>query len=295
MTLELQTASLRRFNRTFTPRIGVLEESFLGTGRPFGPSRVLFEVGAEGCGVRELRERLGLDSGYLSRLLRSLEDEGLVEVAVDPADRRRRVARLTRRGAGVRRRLDARSEARARSLLEPLTEGQRRRLTDALATAELLIRAGGVVAREVDPASPPAQAAMRAFFEEIDARFPDGFDPGDALTADAPGMRPPTGTFLALTSDGASVAGGGLRRLDDATAEVKRMWVDPAWRGAGLGSRLLHALEAAARDRGYRTVRLDTRRILTEAMALYARAGYREIPRYNDNPYAQAWFEKPLP
>ena len=71
---------LRRFNRSYTQRIGVLGESYLDTGRPLGASRVLFEVGADGARVAELRRRLGLDSGYLSRLLRQLEQEGLVTV-----------------------------------------------------------------------------------------------------------------------------------------------------------------------------------------------------------------------
>ncbi|MFC6343515.1 MarR family transcriptional regulator, partial [Nocardioides hankookensis] len=73
--------TLRRFNRTYTQRIGVLDESFLGTGRPLGVSRLLFEIGPDGAGVRGLRDRLGLDSGYLTRLLKRLGEEGLVEVA----------------------------------------------------------------------------------------------------------------------------------------------------------------------------------------------------------------------
>src|SRR3954454_25198780 len=94
------TDTLRRFNRTYTQRIGALDESFLGTGRPLAVSRLLFEIGPDGAGVRELRERLDLDSGYLTRLLRRLVDEGLVELQADPLDGRRRVATLT--GAGRR-------------------------------------------------------------------------------------------------------------------------------------------------------------------------------------------------
>jgi DNA-binding MarR family transcriptional regulator len=101
---------LRRFNRTYTQRIGALDESFLGTGRPLGPSRLLFEVGSTGASVRELRDRLGLDSGYLSRLLRSLESDGLVDVRPDPDDARRRRVTLTRLGRSAWRRLDDRSE-----------------------------------------------------------------------------------------------------------------------------------------------------------------------------------------
>ena len=139
------TDTLRRFNRTYTQRIGALDESFLGTGRPLGVSRLLFEIGPDGAGVRELRERLTLDSGYLTRLLRRLDEEGLVTVSPDPADRRRRVATLTAAGRRARRQLDDRSEELAEQLLAPLTERQRSRLADALAIADLLVRAATIL------------------------------------------------------------------------------------------------------------------------------------------------------
>src|ERR1700749_1190127 len=94
MTVEQQTATVRRFNRSYTQRIGALEDSFLGTGLPLPAIRLMFEIGSEPGTVRDLRARLGLDSGYLSRLLRRLESDGLVEVTPDLKDRRRRVATL---------------------------------------------------------------------------------------------------------------------------------------------------------------------------------------------------------
>ena len=90
------------------------------------------------------------------------------------------------------------------------------------------------------------------------------------------------------------VACGGLQRHSQTVGEVKRMWVDPEWRGCGLGVRLLVALEEEARRLGYREIYLDTNGTLTEAIAMYGRAGYRPIERYNSNPYAQAWFAKSL-
>lgn len=282
---------LRRFNRSYTQRIGALDDSFLGLGLPLGTARVLFETG-DGCGVQELRERLGLDSGYLSRVLRQLEERELVEVTADPADRRRRTVTPTEAGRRTRRTLDDRSEELAARLLEPLTGRQRDRLTEALATADLLVRAATVSLDPVDPAAPPARRAMQCYFDELDRRFPGGFDPGP--TDDVSTMAAPGGTFVLAVSDGSPVACGGVQRLAAEVGEVKRMWVDDAWRGAGLGSRMLRRLEAEAASLGYAAVRLDTHRTLGEAVAMYERAGYREIERYNDNPYAQAFFEKAL-
>ncbi len=287
------TAVLRRFNRSYTQRIGALDESFLGLGLPLGGARLLFEIGAEVAPtVHRLRARLGLDSGYLSRLLRSLEEQGLVTVEPDPADRRRRLVRLTARGRRTRQRLDDRSEQLAAGLLEPLSERQRIRLSEALATADLLVRAATVRLEEVDPTDPDARAAVQHYFDELDRRFETGFDPG---AGDDPALyRPPHGTFVVARSDGDPVACGAVQPIADSTAEIKRMWVHDDWRGAGLGARMLRRLEDDARTAGYDVVRLDTNSVLTEAIAMYERAGYHSIERYNDNPYARCWFEKGL-
>jgi DNA-binding MarR family transcriptional regulator len=263
----------------------VLDESFLGTGRPLGVSRLLFEIGPDGAGVRELRDRLSLDSGYLTRLLRRLDEEGLVVVSADPVDRRRRAAALTDAGLRAWRELDDRSETLAQQLVAPLTERQRERLVEALATADLLVRAATIQLREVEPTEPAAVDAAGRYFAELRRRFPDGFDPGEPDHA---------GTFLLATSDGLPVAYGGVRALSPETGEIKRMWVHEDWRGAGLGSRMLRELESLAVRLGHHRVVLDTNGTLTEAIAMYGRAGYLAVERYNDNPYAEAWFEKDL-
>ncbi len=287
--------SLRRFNRSFTRRIGVLTDSYLDTGRPLGPSRVLFELGAGPTRVVDLRHRLELDSGYLSRLLRQLEAEGLVTVDVDPADGRQRIVRLTTKGEREWRRLDERSERRARDLLSPLSARQRAELAAALATAERILAAAAVSTRAVDPRSSGARQALAQYFAELASRFPTGFDTDQAgAAADAGELRPPHGAFIVVTSDGATVGCGALKRIDDTTAEIKRMWIHPDWRGLGLGRRLLVELEDVARRIGRRRVVLDTNETLTEAIAMYERAGYRAVERYNDNPYAQRWFAKTL-
>jgi DNA-binding MarR family transcriptional regulator/GNAT superfamily N-acetyltransferase len=290
-----QVAIVRNFNRTYTPRIGALDDSFLGSRLPLAAARLLFEIGPGGAAVIELRRRLALDSGYLSRLLRMLEDARLVTVGHDPTDRRRRLCRLTPSGRRRWTQLDRRSDEIAERLLAPLTPGQRARLTDALATADRLLRAAQVAFEPVDAAGDAATAAMRSYFAELDARFPRGFDPGDALGPGAAAMAAPDGVFLlAVADDGAVVACGGVQRLASDTAEIKRMWVDPDWRGTGVGRRMLAELEGHVVRLGYPRVVLDTNATLTEAIAMYTSAGYQPIERYNDNPYAERWFAKQL-
>jgi GNAT superfamily N-acetyltransferase len=158
----------------------------------------------------------------------------------------------------------------------------------------LLVRAATVSLDVVDPAGEPARAAVARYVAELDRRFPSGFAPGVPTDDDHAGMRAPRGIFVVAVGDGVPVACGGVQTIGPGVAEVKRMWVDPDWRGAGLGARLLRRLEDEARALGHASIRLDTNGTLTEAIAMYHRAGYRSIDRYNDNPYAQAWFEKEL-
>src|SRR5215831_7729192 len=119
---------VRSFNRTMTERVGALNDHFLGRNHPLGEARLLWEIGEEGASVRELRRRLGLDSGYVSRLLRSLEGQGLIVVGPSKHDGRVRYVRLTRSGLRERAELDQRADAFAHSLLEPLGERQRVKL-----------------------------------------------------------------------------------------------------------------------------------------------------------------------
>src|SRR5262245_23109219 len=145
-----QVAQVRRFNRAVTQRVGALDEDYLARGRPLGEARVLWEIGEEGCEVRALRSRLGLDSGHASRLLRSLETAGLIEVVPGPEDRRARAARLTPPGLAERAELDRSSEELAGSILDPLNSDQRERLVSAMREVERLLTAALVELREVD-------------------------------------------------------------------------------------------------------------------------------------------------
>ncbi|HTM69515.1 MAG TPA: helix-turn-helix domain-containing GNAT family N-acetyltransferase [Luteimonas sp.] len=292
MDEETQVRQVREFNRAVTRRIGALDDDYLGRGRPLAVSRLLFEIGREGADVAALRTRLSLDSGYLSRMLRVLEGEGLVAVSPTPGDARKRRAALTRKGLREFAALDARSERFAASVLAPLGAARRQRLVEAMAEVERCLRASAVRIACADPASAEARACVDAYLREIAARFEGGFDPSRGPTAEPGELVPPKGAFLLARLDGEAVGCGAIKVLARGVGEIKRMWVAPAARGLGIAQRLLEALEAQAAALGLSTLRLDTQRSLVEARALYERNGYREIPRYNDNPYADYWFEK---
>lgn len=291
---EHQIQQVRSFNRAVTRRIGVLTDDYLGRGRPLAESRLIFEIGCDGAEVRDLRARLSLDSGYLSRLLRSLEAQGLAKSRPAPGDARVRRVTLTAKGRREVNLLDRRSQDFATSLLASLGPRQRERLTGAMAEVERLMRAAAVTIEAADPAGADARACIDAYLRELDERFETGFDASVGPSADPQELVPPSGVLLLARLDDAALACGALKVIGPGIGEIKRMWVSPNARGLGIAQRLLDALEAQARDMRLATLRLDTNRTLTEARALYARNGYREIDRYNDNPYADHWFEKQL-
>jgi GNAT superfamily N-acetyltransferase/DNA-binding MarR family transcriptional regulator len=285
---------VRRFNRVVVRRVGALEDGYLGRGRSLGEARLLWEIGPDGAEVRSLRARLGLDSGYLSRLLRALEGDGLVTVDCAEHDARVRTARLTPAGLAERVELDRRSDDVAASFLAPLNERQRDRLIAAMGEVERLMAAAMVQVEVTSPAHPDARFCQRSYVEELGSRLEGGFDPSRSVSMDDPEVTPPAGLFLVARLDGEPVGAVGLKFHDGEPAEIKRMWVAQAARGLGLGRRLLAEVEARAVEHGVHTMRLDTNKVLTEAITLYRSAGYREVEPFNDQVYADLYFEKDL-
>lgn len=284
---------VRRFNRTVTQRIGALSDEYLSRQRPLGASRLLWEIAADGSDARSLRARLDLDSGYLSRLLRMLENEGLVTVEPHADDQRVRLIRLTDAGHRERAEIDRRSDELAHSLLSSLDEGSQRQLLDAMATVERLLTAGLVDVRVVDPSSEAAEFCVRSYFAELDSRFDAGFDLEVSKSADISEFAEPTGLLLVAHLHGEPVGCGALRFYDQGT-DVKRMWVAKSARGLGVGRRILSELERHARQRGITSLRLETNRNLHEAINLYRSTGYVEVDAFNREPYAHHWFAKDL-
>lgn len=289
-----QISQVRRFNRLVTQRIGALNDHFLGRDRSLGESRVLHEIGPGGCDLRDLRARLGLDSGYLSRLVRSLVGKGLVRIRPLPEDRRVRRAELTPAGLAEYETQDRLSDEGAVALLEPLAEPQRARLLAAMGEVERLLRAAGVRIDPVHPGEPSARRCVAAYFAELGRRFGEGFDPQASISAGDEELVPLRGVFLVATLDGEPVACGAVKRVTADTGSVKRMWVAETARGLGLGRRMLDALESHARALGFTRLVLETNRALREAIALYRSSGYREVAAFNDDPYADHWFEKEI-
>ena len=148
--------------------------------------------------------------------------------------------------------------------------------------------------RAMDAGRPPASDLLEAMVVDLIPLYGriDGSDAPRGLPED---FSPPGGVFLVgFDDDGTPVCGGGVKRLADDLGEIKRMYVVPPARGRGLARELLVGLEDAARQLGYRRVRLDTGPKQPHAERMYRTAGYVEIPDYNGNPHASFWGEKHL-
>jgi DNA-binding MarR family transcriptional regulator/GNAT superfamily N-acetyltransferase len=285
---------VRRFNRTVMQRMAQLDDRGLARHRPLAAARLLYEIGPDGCEVRTLRTRLGLDSDRASHLLSALKADGMVELVAGRLDRRVRTARLTPAGLAERKAIDEASDALVESLLRRLNARQQKRLVDAMADVERLLTAAMVDMRPVDPLHPDARHCVRAYVAELNRRSDSGYDPSKGVSAEPHELRPPAGVFLVASLHREPVACGAVKHHADAPSEIKRMWVAESVRGLGLGRRLLARLETEAIRSGATAARLETNGALTEAIGLYRAAGYREVPAFNDEPFAHHWFEKTL-
>ncbi len=293
-TAGADVAHVRSFNRVVTQRIGALDDRYLGTDRPLGQDRLMWEIGVAGCEVRSLRARLGLDAGHASRLLRALESAGLATVEPSLADRRVRVARLTRRGRSELERLTRRSDELAASILDPLEPAEREELVAAMRTVKRLLTVTEIDIRQVDAAAEDAQRCIAAYVAELNRRSERGYDPANGVSAEPHELNPPAGLFLVAYRRGDAVGCGGVKHHPGAPSEIKRMWVAENARGLGIARRLLAALEGDARRSGASIATIETSGTLFEAIALYRSVGYVEVAPFNDEPFADHWFAKTL-
>ena len=288
---SVSIARIRRFNRAVTTEVGALDTSFLGRGRPLGAARVLNAVEPMGGDLARMRDYLGLDSGLMSRLLRGLEDEGLLSVGPHPEDGRRRMVSLTAKGSDEARHYNRLSDDRAARLLS-----HHPRPDALLAAMDLVASALGqhrIDIVETDPRSPEAVSCLQSYYGELARRLAQGFDVNLSRDPEAAAMQAPRGAFLVALSDGMPIGCVGLKGGED-YAEIKRLWVAPHARGLKLAIRLMEEAEARARMLGLSLLRLDTNSALPEAAALYDRLGWTRIDRFNDDPYPDLFFEKVL-
>jgi GNAT superfamily N-acetyltransferase len=146
----------------------------------------------------------------------------------------------------------------------------------------------------VEPDDPAARHCLSRYYTELDQAFPGGFVVEQSHDPEAGQLIPPRGAFFVAFAAQAPVGCVALKGTCPDYAEIKRMWIDPAERGTGLARRLIAVAERTARSLGIAVLRLDTNRALPGAIAIYGHWGWREIPRFNDDPYAEVFFEKAL-
>ncbi len=289
-----QVRLVRKFNRTMTHRLGALNDSFLNRGRPLGEARLLYEIGAPGADLRELRSRLELDSGYVSRLVRSLERQGLVTARPGKNDARVRRLTLTRAGMQELRQLVRLSEEFAESILTALTPAQQNHLVNCMIEVERLMSASAIQITFEPPDTEDARWCFENYFRDLGDRFGVGFDTDQTISAMSELLTPPNGTFAMARLDGRPVGCGALSIKESRIGEIKRMWVAPEVRGLGVGKRILTMLEEFGRDFSLTVLRIEANRILGEAQSLYRSSGYTETEPFNPRPFVHHWFEKKL-
>ncbi|MCW0001965.1 helix-turn-helix domain-containing GNAT family N-acetyltransferase [Pararhizobium sp. YC-54] len=275
--------AIRAFNRFYTNRIGVLDRAFMDTPYTLTEARVIYELAAQGTtSASRLTEELSLDPAYLSRMLKSFGDTGLIETTKDPADGRGRLLQLTPRGRDVAADLAERSRQRIAALLEPIAKQQRRDISAAMASVQLLLSGGKSAPAPItirphrigDMGMVIASQAIaytetygwngeyEALVAEICAAFIRNFDPARERCW----IAESDGTFLGSIF---LVKGG-----SEGTAKLRLLHVDSAARGQGLGTRLVNECISFAKGAGYRRLELWTNDILVSARRIYVAAGF---------------------
>jgi len=293
----LQIATVRRFGRFYTRQVGALAEGLLDSPHPLPEARLIFELGQLDNTAGALADRLGMDAGYMSRLVRRLETAGLLARGEDEADGRRQPLRLTAAGRARFAELDAASQAQVGHWLAPLAPAARGHLVQAMATIEALLdqRPQAVALRGLQPGDIGwiVAAHGRLYAQEYGwdwtfeayvagacRDFIEGFDSARSAGWIAEAGAAKVGSVLVAP---AAAAG---------SAKLRMVILEPAFRGRGLGRRLVEAAEAFARDAGYRRMELWTFDVLADARALYARLGYACTHREPQHRFGHALVEE---
>jgi DNA-binding MarR family transcriptional regulator/N-acetylglutamate synthase-like GNAT family acetyltransferase len=284
--LDRRVGAVRRFNRFYTRQIGVLREGLLGSSYSLTEVRVLYELAhRDRPTATDLGRALGLDAGYLSRILRGFQRRGLIEKARSQADGRETLLSLTKKGQRTFAPLDERSSAEIGGLLGRISPHGQTRLVEAMRTIESLL--GGAERKQQTPfllrSHQPGDMGwvvhrhgmlyareygwderFEALVAEIVATFVRNFDPKRERC------------WIA-ERDGEIVGSVFLVKQSKMVAKLRLLLVEPTARGVGLGSRLVSECERFARQAGYRKIVLWTNSVLRAARHIYEEAGYRLV------------------
>jgi DNA-binding MarR family transcriptional regulator/GNAT superfamily N-acetyltransferase len=294
-TLDQRVGAIRQFNRLYTRQIGVLQDGFLQTPYSLAEARVLYELAHRNkATATEIATALGLDHGYLSRILRGFGERGLISKVASPTDRRQNVISLTAKGRMAFAPLDQRSQDDISAMIGKLSAADQERIVDAMATIGRLL--WDVAAPDVPYVLRPPGAGdmgwivsrhgalyakeygwdeqLEALCAEIVATFVRNFDPRRERCWIAERNGENVGSVL-------------LVKDNDEIARLRLLLVEPSARGLGIGARLVEECVRFARETGYRKVTLWTHSVLTAARHIYERAGFKLIESWTHDDFGK--------
>ncbi|RFP26416.1 MarR family transcriptional regulator [Duganella sp. BJB488] len=288
--MQQQADVVRQFNRYYTVHLGLLRGRYLDTDYSLSEGRIMYELSlSPGCTANHLRTKLDLDAGYMSRLLRSLGERGLVHGERSPQDKRATLLSLTDAGQTVIADINHRASAETVRMLGQLGATQRAELLDAMRKVQHILstpatRVIRATAAELDD----ARHLLHEYFDVINVVLRDDDDAIRAFLNDASSAM-----WIAYV-DGEAAACVAMRPLQEVAGatECKRLYVADRFRRRGLAEALMQALESHAAQAGYNAVYLDTKDDLHAAIRLYDQLGYERCERYNDNPQATIFMRK---
>ncbi|MEQ8333841.1 helix-turn-helix domain-containing GNAT family N-acetyltransferase [Nisaea sp.] len=289
--------AVRHFTRFYTGRINVLGDRLLESAFSLPEARVIFELGhCDGLSARDLADMLGLDPGYLSRILNGLKRRGIVTRSVSEADRRRHVLALTENGLSALDDLQAKSRAQVSAMLDPLGQEARRDLVSTLRKAEHLLGGESGIMKPVPVIRPhrvgelSRALARQAILYEQEYGWDGGFELNllkigrDFLER----YNPDDDCLWIAEVDGRVAGSAAVVRDGPETARLRIVYVEPDARGLGLGHKLVGACLDFARARGYREMVLSTYSVLSAARRVYQAAGFALYAEEAENVYGKS-------
>jgi DNA-binding MarR family transcriptional regulator/GNAT superfamily N-acetyltransferase len=295
---------IRSFNRFWTEEIGLLNAGLLDTPYSLTEARIIFELAhADAAELADLRAQLGVDSGYLSRIMNRFKADGLVDAGPSPSDGRRQLVRLTGRGRAVFAMLDTRSSAEIGGLLERLGHEDRRRLLDALSSAQEILERGGrpkpYLVRPLQPGDLGWVVQRHGAVYAEEYGWDESFEALVAhIVADYVDHRDSSKDDAWIAElDGEPVGCVFCIHDDDQTAQLRLLLVEAKARGYGIGARLVDECIRFAADAGYTEMKLWTNDILMSARRIYEAAGFKLVDEERHHSYGhdlvgQTWWLK---